>query len=236
MQFMEPATADALTAHLENFITPERIERVRDVLENRTRYICLVLEDIYKPQNSSATLRTCDALGIQDVHIIENHSPFALDDNVSLGSDRWTTLHRYNGPGRDNTQECYAALHAEGYRIIVTSPESGSLELDDIGLENKCAFVFGNEEKGLSEAAINGADASVRLPMYGFTQSYNISVSVGILLMYMARCLRVADIDWRLTDDEKAVLMLEWYRTSVRSSEIIEKKFFSTMNCSGTDA
>jgi len=232
---MDRTTVDALTAHLECLITPERIERVRDVLENRTRYLCLVLEDIYKPQNSSATLRTCDALGIQDVHIIENHSPFSLDTNVSLGSCRWTTLHRYQESGGDNTQDCYAALRAGGYRIIVTTPEAGSLSLEDIDLESKCAFVFGNEEKGLSTAAIEGADASVKLPMYGFTQSYNISVSVGILLMHMTRCLRAADVDWKLSDEEKAALMLEWYRRIVRGSDIIEDKFLSTMNCSGTD-
>ena len=159
---MDRTAAESLTAHLERFITPERIERVREVLENRTRYLCLVLEDIYKSQNSSATLRTCDALGIQDVHIIENHSPFSLDSNISLGSCQWTTLHRHRGSDRDNTRDCYGALRAAGYRIIVTTPDSGSLGLEDIGLESRCAFVFGNEEKGLSEAAIEGADARVR--------------------------------------------------------------------------
>jgi tRNA (guanosine-2'-O-)-methyltransferase len=233
---MDQRTAAALTAHLERFITPERIERVRDVLENRTRYLCLVLEDIYKPQNSSATLRTCDALGIQDVHIIENHSPFMLDSKVSLGSCRWTTLKRYRESGGNNTQACYAALRAEGYRILATAPGSGSQSLEEIGCEGRCAFVFGNEEQGLSAAAIEGADGCLSLPMYGFTQSYNISVSVGIVLMHMTRCLRAADIDWRLTDEERAALTLEWYRTSVRSNDIIEKQFLTRMNCFGTDA
>ncbi len=232
---MDRITSVALTAHLERFITPERIARVRDVLENRTRHVCLVLEDIYKPQNSSATLRTCDALGIQDVHIIENHSPFSLDSNVSLGSCRWMTLHRYHESGCDNTQDCYAALRTQGYRIVATSPGPGSKSLEEIGAKGRCAFVFGNEEKGLSTAAIEGADECVSLPMYGFTQSYNISVSVGIVLMNMTRCLRAANVDWRLTGEEKAALTLDWYRTIVRSDDIIEKKFLMSMDCSGTD-
>ena len=233
---MDQKTAAALTAHLERFITPERIARVRDVLDNRTRHIVLVLEDIYKSQNSSATLRTCDALGIQDVHIIENHSPFSLDSRVTLGSCQWTTLKRYRESGGNNTQACYAALRAQGYRIVATVPGPASKGLEDIGLERRCAFVFGNEEQGLSAAAIDGADACVSLPMYGFTQSYNISVSVGIVLMHMTVRLRAAGVDWGLTDEEKAALTLEWYRTIVRCDDVIEKQFLASMHCSGTEA
>jgi tRNA (guanosine-2'-O-)-methyltransferase len=235
MQSMDRTTAAELTAHLERLITTERIARVREVLENRTRYVCLVLEDIYKSQNASATLRTCDALGIQDVHIIENHSPFSLDSKVSLGSCQWTTLKRYRESGAHNTQACYAALRAQGYRIIATAPGAGSLRLENIAPESKCAFVFGNEEQGLSAGAIDGADACVSLPMYGFTQSYNISVSVGIVLMHMIGCLRTSGVEWQLTDEEKDALTLEWYRTMVRSDDIIEKQFLMSMNCSGTD-
>jgi len=222
---MDRTTVAAYTAHLERLLTPERIERVREVLENRTRYCTLVLEDIYKSQNSSATLRTCDALGIQDVHIIENHSPFSLDSNVSLGSCQWTTLKRYRESGGNNTLACYTALRAQGYHIVATAPGSGSLSLEDIDLERRCAFVFGNEEQGLGAAAIEGADACVSLPMYGFTQSYNISVSVGIVLMNMINRLRAAGIDWRLSEEEKEDLTLEWYRISVQHEDIIEKEF-----------
>jgi len=226
---MDSTTAAALSGHLENFITPERRARVHEVLENRTRYLALVLEDVYKSQNASATIRTCDALGIQDVHIIENHSPFSLDSRVTLGSCQWTTLERYREPGSDNTQACYVALRARGYRIVATVPGPESRSLEEIGLDRPCAFVFGNEEQGLSAAAIQGADACIRLPMYGFTQSYNISVSVGIVLMHMAGRLRESDVDWRLSGAEKDALRLEWYRTVVRSDDLIEKRFLMNM-------
>jgi len=225
---MDSTTASALTGHLERFITPERIARLSTVLANRTRYLALVLEDVYKSQNASATIRTCDALGIQDVHVIENHSPFSLDSRVTLGSCQWTTLKRYRAPGGRNTQTCYAALREQGYRIVATVPGPGS-GLDDIGLERRCAFVFGNEEQGLSAAAIHGADARVSLPMYGFTQSYNISVSVGIVLMHMTRRLRESGVDWHLSAQEQDALRLEWYRTVVRSDDLIEKRFLMNM-------
>ncbi len=208
---------------------PERIARLREVLENRTRYLTLVLEDIYKSQNASATIRTCDALGIQDVHIIENHSPFSLDAKVTLGSCQWTTLHRYREKSAANTRACYAALRAQGYRIVATTPAPETCNLDEIGLERPCAFVFGNEEQGLSREAIEGADACVSLPMHGFTQSYNISVSVGIVLMYMTQRLRKSCIDWGLSGTEKDALRLAWYRTVVRSDDIIEKQFLMSM-------
>lgn len=226
---MDSTTAAALTAHLARFMSPERIERLNAVLENRTRYITLVLEDIYKSQNASATIRTCDALGIQDVHIIENHSPFSLDVNVTMGSCQWASLHRYRESGGDNTAACYAALKERGYRIVATVPGAGSLALDDIGLERPCAFVFGNEEQGLSTAAVDGADALLSLPMYGFTQSYNISVSVGMVLMHMSGRLRSSGIDWQLSQEEKDALRLAWYRTVVRSDDIIEKQFLKSM-------
>jgi tRNA (guanosine-2'-O-)-methyltransferase len=226
---MDSTTAAALTAHLERFMSPERIERLNTVLDNRTRYLTLVFEDIYKSQNASATIRTCDALGIQDVHIIENRSPFLLDERVTLGSCQWITLKRYREGGADNIRSCYAALRAQGYRIVATAPGPGSCGLDGIGLDRPCAFVFGNEEQGLSSAAIDGADACVSLPMYGFTQSYNISVSVGIVLMHMTQRLRLSGADWRLSEEEKDALRLAWYRTVVRSDDLIEKQFLMNM-------
>jgi len=210
-------------------MSPERIARLNAVLENRTRYLALVLEDVYKSQNASATIRTCDALGIQDLHIIENHSPFSLDAKVTMGSCQWATLHRWREPGGGNTAACYAGLRERGYRIVATVPGAGSCALDHIGLERPCAFVFGNEEQGLSAAAFDGADARVSLPMYGFTQSYNISVSVGMVLMHMIGRLRSSGADWRLSEDEKAALRLEWYRTVVRSDDLIEKQFLESM-------
>jgi len=210
-------------------MSSERIVRLNAVLENRTRYLTLVLEDIYKSQNASATIRTCDALGIQDVHVIENHSPFSLDANVTMGSCQWVTLQRWRQSGADNTRSCYAALRAQGYRIIATAPGPASCSLGGIGLESRCAFVFGNEEQGLSSDAIDGADVCVSLPMYGFTQSYNISVSVGIVLMQMTQRLRSSAIDWHLSEDEKAALRLAWYRTVVRSDDLIEKQFLMNM-------
>ncbi len=225
---MDADTRTQLIDYLTEYVSPERLERIKEVLSNRTRYISLVLEDIYKPQNASATLRTCDGLGIQDVHVIENDSPFSLDGDIDLGSAQWITLHRYREKGRDNAETCYAALRDRGYVLVATTPNENSRSLQDLPFDKKLALVFGNEEKGLSDYTLQEADYTVRLPMYGFTQSFNISASVAITLMYLVEKMRGTNIGWGLTDDEKEALTLEWLRKSIRRCDLIEKKFFDS--------
>ena len=221
---MDHARREQLIACLEPFVSAHKQQRIRAVLAARTRYVTLVLEDLYKPQNASATLRTCDGLGIQNVHIIENDSPFSDDDEVSLGSSKWLTLHRHRNESRYATPQCYKHLRARGYRIVATSPAADGCLLDELPLDQPLACVYGNEEQGLSRWAIEHADCTVRLPMYGFTQSYNITVSVALALGYLMEKLRRTDIDWHLEPDEQRDLMLAWYRGVVRASDLIEKQ------------
>ncbi len=230
---MDKNIRDELIRHLSQYISRNRIERIREVLRHRTRHVTLVLEDIHKDQNASATLRTCECLGVQDVHVVENSSPFNVDEEVTIGASQWVTLHRYSTAGADNTQKCFADLRARGYRVIATSPDARSRPLEDVSLDRKPAFVFGNEEAGLSEYALEAADGCVRLPMYGFTQSYNISVSVAVTLTYVLERLRRSEIDWMLSDEEKKELTLVWYREVVRRSDLIEKKFLEDLEHQG---
>jgi tRNA (guanosine-2'-O-)-methyltransferase len=218
-----------LIDHLAGYVSPERITRMRQVLANRTRYVTLVLEDVYKARNASATLRTCDALGVQDVHIIEKTSPFSLERDVELGSARWLTLHRYRDAGAHTAAECYTALRAGGYRVIATSPNAAGATLDAIDLDRPLALVFGNEERGMSEYALRAADGTLRLPMYGFTRSFNISVSVAIALAGVIEKMRASGAAWELTAPERTELILEWMRKSIRRCDLIEQKFLKAL-------
>jgi tRNA (guanosine-2'-O-)-methyltransferase len=210
-------------------MSQNKIKRIERVLTFRTRYITLILEDIYKDHNASATLRTCECLGIQDVHIIEKTSPFTVNHNVTQGSSKWLSLHRYKQKENSNTQTCYKMLQKKGYKIIAATPNEQEKSLTEISLNTKLAFVFGNEEKGLSEYALQAADVYMKLPMYGFTQSYNISVSVAITLSYILEKLHQSKIAWQLTDTEKSELTLLWYKKIVRRSDLIEKKFLNNL-------
>jgi len=216
-----------LIKHLSQYVTRNKIDKINEMLKYRTNYVTLILEDIYKPHNAGATIRTCECLGVQNIHIIENTSLFTVSQDVTQGSYKWVTLHRYNEKNRNNTETCIRTLKSEGYRIIATTPNTNidNQTLEEISLDTKLAFMFGNEEEGLSDYSLKAADAYLKLPMHGFTQSYNISVSVAITLSYIIDKLHKSNVPWRLTATEKSKLILAWYKKSIRRSDLIEKAF-----------
>jgi len=214
-----------LINYLSEYITPERKELFEKVLSSRTRYLTVVLEDIYQPQNASAVLRSCDCFGIQDVHIIENYNRFQVNPNVTLGSTKWLNLHHYREQ-EQNTLDCIRQLREKGYRIVATSPHADDTNLEDFDLEKgKTALIFGTELTGISEVVENNADEFLKIPMFGFTESFNISVSAAIVLHHLNLRLRQSNIDYLLTEDEKDEIHLAWLRKTIKSSALIEKKF-----------
>ncbi|MFW5690007.1 MAG: TrmH family RNA methyltransferase [Spirochaetota bacterium] len=219
---------EALTDYLSSFVTPERLARMHEVLAERTRYLTVVVEDIYQPHNASAVLRTCDCFGVQDVHIVENRNRYRLNPGVELGTAQWLTLHRYRGEG-DNTPAAIEALRAAGYRIVATTPHTDQVELERFDLEaGPAALLFGNELDGLSPTALEAADEHLAIPMYGFVESFNISVSAAIVLHHLTHVLRTSDHDYRLGDDERREVLLAWLRSSIGRVEALEREFERT--------
>ncbi len=211
-----------ITEYLSGYVTRERLVLFDKVLTFRTRYITVVLEDIYQPQNASAVLRSCDCFGIQDVHIIENRNQFILNPHVELGSARWLTLKKHNRKN-NNSKEALRALKAEGYRIVATSPHTHDTLLENFDLSTgKTALVFGSEMPGISENILEEADEFLNIPMVGFTESLNISVSAAIILHSLTEKLRKSKkINWELTPEEKESLKLEWLQQSIKKSELL---------------
>ncbi|MDM8160160.1 RNA methyltransferase [Labilibaculum sp. K2S] len=210
---------------LEGFTSEKRIGLLDKNIENRTRYITLVLEDIFQAQNASAVIRSCDCFGVQDLHVIENYNEYHLNPDVVMGASKWMNLHRYNKEER-NTLSTITKLKNQGYRIIATSPHSNDILLPDFDLtKGKAAFFFGTELTGLSDEVMNNADEFVKIPMYGFTESFNISVSAAIVLNHLTTELRQSDIYWQLSEDEKLELKLDWLVRSVRSGDELLGKF-----------
>ncbi len=197
------------------------------VLNERTRYVTVALENIYQPHNASAVLRSCDCFGIQDVHIIENSYQYELNPHVSLGAAQWLNLHRYDTL-ENNTPECIRNLKNEGYRIVATSPDSNAVSIHDFDVsKGKFALLFGTEKFGLTPEAMASADELIRIPMYGFTESFNISVSVSLLLFHFTERIRAEKVDWQLSNEERTDIYLQWYRNTTTNSEKIERKFYS---------
>jgi tRNA (guanosine-2'-O-)-methyltransferase len=195
------------------------------IIRNRTRHITVVLEDIFQPHNASAVLRTCECLGIQDVHIIENKNKYNVNPDVVLGSDKWITLKKYD-TGEWNTPAAISHLRSEGYRIIATSLSGKAKPLNEFELnENRIALFFGTELTGLTDIVLEHADDHLKIPIYGFTDSYNISVSVAIILYDLVNRLHTSEIPWQLTENEKNEIMLQWLKNSIKRSDLLIKEF-----------
>jgi tRNA (guanosine-2'-O-)-methyltransferase len=228
---MEKFTRE-LIDHLSGFVTENRLSLFKKVLSERTRYITVVLEDIYQSQNASAVLRTCDCTGIQDVHIVEQQNEYEINRDVALGSNQWLSLHYYS-EGSDNIYSSVKSLKERGYRIVATSPHKEGATPESFNLENgKAALLFGTELNGLTPRALDLADEYIQIPMVGFTESFNISVSAALVLYSLRKRLELSNLDWRIDENERNALLLDWLRTSIKMSDRIEKKF---MEDNGSD-
>ncbi len=214
-----------LIAFLESYALPKRIDTLRRVLSERSRYVSIVLEDIYQPQNASAVLRSADCFGFQDVHIIENSHEYRINPDVEKGSSSWLNLHRYNTK-ENNSLEAIRQLKSDGYRIVATTPHTKDVNLEDFDLsKGKAAIVFGTELTGISDIVRAEADEFLKIPMYGFTESFNISVSAAIVMHHLRLSLTNSDIDWKLSDAESDTIMLEWLNHTIKSSKDLIKRF-----------
>lgn len=212
---------DKQISYLKNFITEKRFDRFLEVLQERTRYITLVLEDVFQGHNASAVLRSCDCFGIQDVHFIENRNEFKTNEEVSMGAAQWLNIYRYREKEKNNTETCYRLLKERGYKIVATSPHYQSVSIRELKIDKPLAIVFGAEKEGLSEYALKNADEYVYIPMYGFTESFNISVSAALCMYELTNRLRASDIHYHLSEDEKNELLLQWLKNSIKDADKI---------------
>jgi len=180
------------------------------VLSQRTRYITVVTEDLYQAHNGAAVARACDGFGIQDIYAISNRNNFNLCEKVAEGADRWVDVFHYNQEGLNNTEVCLTHLKQKGYRVLATTLRDSCMDIEEVPLDRPIALCFGTELKGLSNCAHEMADGFVRLPMYGFTQSFNISVSTALSLCSLTSRLRSSQLSWPLSLEEQSEIKLRW--------------------------
>ena len=220
---------DKVVEYLQQFVTESRQARLKEILQNRTRHVTVVLEDLFQAQNISAVLRTCDCYGVQDVHVIQHRNAFEANKDISMGADKWLTIHHY--PHSDhNVKECIDRLHEQGYWVAATLPDEKRRTIFDLPVEQKTAFLFGTELTGLSEEAVKYADGNVLIPMYGFTESFNISNSAAIILSHFVEKMRHSDVKWQLSDEEKSELYFEWLQKTVKDPDGLIRQYYSRSN------
>ena len=173
---------------LESFydiITESKQEMYERIAADRTKHVTVVMENIHKEHNASAVLRTCDCFGIQELHAIEKNNTYEIQRDIALGAGNWVDLFTHS-EGTNPTVTCLEELKAKGFKIVATSPHTDN-DINDLDLSQPIALVFGTEKKGVSDKVEEMADQLVRIPMYGFTESFNISVSAAIALNIIRR-------------------------------------------------
>ena len=210
-------------AYLEGFMTPERKIRFLEILEDRTKYITVAIEDVYQMHNASAVVRSCDIFGLQEAHLIESKYGKRLDSKIALGAEKWVDVYRY-----ETTQSCIDRLRTDGYTIIATTPHANDCLLDDFILDGKTALFFGTERDGLTRTVLDQANGFLKIPMTGFSESLNISVSAAILLQHLTAQLKEGNLPWQLTAAEKLDKQIDWAKKTIQSADDVLGRYYGS--------
>ena len=212
-----------IIAKLTDVINNDRVSLLEEILQQRTRHLTVVLDDIYRPQNASAIMRTSECLGIQELHAIQDRNDHKINPGVVKGATKWIELNCYSG--KSGRSECIDNLKQQDYKIVAMTLHEDCIPLEELPVDKKLALCFGCEETGLSKDIVKMADYKVQIPIHGFTQSYNVSVSAGISLYYLINKIKDTQQDWQLNQEEKEKLLIEWLSKSTPTGNVLLEKY-----------
>jgi len=214
-------------AFLEDFLTENRKEKFLKVLQNRTNHFTVVVEDVFQMHNTSAVMRSCEVFGIQQLNVIEERFGKKIDKQIAMGAQKWVDINTF-----DSVSSCITTLRAKGYQIIATTPHENDSLLENFDITKRSALFFGTEKEGLSEEILQQADGFLKIPMVGFTESLNISVSAAIIIQNLTNRLRNSTIDWHLSEEEFLEKRLAWAKNSIKDIKRIEQRYFENLKSS----
>ena len=187
--------------YLEGFLTDNRKEKFLKVLGNRTNHFTVAIEDVFQLHNTSAVMRSCEVFGVQQLNVVEEKFGKSIDKEIAMGAQKWVDVNRY-----ESISNCVESLKNKGYQIIATTPHENDCFMDDFDISKPSALFFGTERDGLSEEVMKNADGFLKIPMVGFTESLNISVSAAITLQNLKR--------------------LQWAKNSIKDIKRIEARYY----------
>lgn len=211
-----------LLDYLESYLTENRRTRFNKVLSQRTKHFTVATEDVYQLHNTSAVIRSCDVFGIQEVNIVEEINSKRIDREIAMGAQKWVDLNRFH-----TVKDCIKDLKSKGYQIVATTPHTNDCLLHEFDVTKKSCFFFGRETEGLSQEVLDNADCYLKIPMSGFTESLNISVSAAIILQHVTTKLRQSEINWQLTETERLEKRMDWIKKTIKSYDKIVERYYS---------
>lgn len=210
----------AVYQFLSRFLTEERRQLFERMLSMRTRYLTVVLEEIYHPHNMNAVLRTCDCFGLAELHVVEGKYRFDTSPRISRGAGKWVRVRRHS-----NVHDAVTEIAKEGYILVASSPERQAIPIGELPIDRPIALLFGAEKEGVSEASMRASNFRSCIPMQGFTESLNVSVATAVCLYELTNRIRSSDLSWSLSESEADHLRVEWALKSVRSPDMLMSHF-----------
>jgi tRNA (guanosine-2'-O-)-methyltransferase len=215
---------EGFLAYLESMMPESKRQKITQVLPYRTRHVVTVIENVLDSNNTNAILRTSEGLGIQEAHLVYGNIKYIPQKSVSKGAHLWMDTFKYGKSEQDNALDCIQQLKQKGYQLIVTTPNT-SKNVEQLNLNKPLAICFGQESKGISETFLRHADEQICIPQYGFTQSYNVAVAAGMVLLPLMEKLRKSTIKWQLNDSEKRVIYKHWLLNHTAHLQAHYKRF-----------
>ncbi len=201
---------------LFDMLSDSKMHLVEKNAARRTRHLTVAVENLYQSHNTSAVIRNCDCFGLQDVYVIAKHK-FKLNRDVAMGATKWITEFRYQ---QGESEKCLSDIKAKGYKIVATSP-AAEQSIFDLDVKEPICLLFGTEKYGLSDAAFAQADETVHIPMFGFTESFNISVSVALCLQVLRQKMEREVENWALSPEEQLDLKLDWCKKILKNGDAV---------------
>lgn len=212
---------------LSSQLTPERQKRIQEVIANRTFSVSVVCESIYDRGNISAAMRSAEAFGFAPFHVIETSEKFKNANRVTRGSEKWIEIQKWK-----STKDCISFLKKQNRKLLVTSLDA-NISIEEIDFSQPCAVVLGNEKEGVSQEMLEAADYRIKIPMYGFVQSFNISVAAALCLYHISQSRRQKGITSELTDKQKRILEAVYTLRTLDSAEEQLREFFKRQGMQG---
>jgi len=205
--------AETVCAALLPMLTPERVNRIDTVLANRLRSVVTIVEDTYDPRNAAATIRTTEAIGLHQLHVIEPGNRFGIAGGVTRGAHKWIDLVRWKDP-----LVAVKTLQQRGFRVYATLPGAPH-SIEDVAVDSPIAVAFGNEHDGLLDSTVAACDGALGVPMFGFTESFNLSVTVALAMNRIATRRRAAlGLTGDLPAELIALLRARWFALKIRGA------------------
>jgi tRNA (guanosine-2'-O-)-methyltransferase len=205
-------------------ITPNKVNMFERIAPQRSRHLVVGLENIQQDHNASAIMRSMDCLGFQELHLIEKNNSYQFQRDIALGSARWLDVNQYH-EGPEPVLDAIAKLRKQGYRIIATSPHHKAVTPQTVNLQQPIALFFGAEKHGISPELMENADELLHIPMHGFTESLNLSVSAALLLNALRTRLESTQYPWLLSEQEQIKLKIEWCKRILNGGPQLAEKF-----------